>query len=146
MRLRSFVILIAIILSLITAVDIAAVLMTQKSIGSTGVIKAINVGVFSDSGCTQTLASIDWGMIEPGGSASKTVYVKNIGNAVMTLTLSTSGWVPANAGSYITITWNKQSANLTPNEVTAALITLTVSNTITGITDFSMNIIIQGSG
>jgi archaellum component FlaG (FlaF/FlaG flagellin family) len=64
-----------------------AVLSVQRAITSSGLIVAVNVGVYSDAACTLNLTSIDWGYLCPRGSARRTIYVKNIGNVPMTLIL-----------------------------------------------------------
>ena len=38
-----------------------AVLNVQSAIPSSGMVVAVNVGVYSDAGCTLNLTSIDWG-------------------------------------------------------------------------------------
>ena len=38
-----------------------AVLNVQRAIPSSGIVVAVNVGVYSDSACTLNLTSIDWG-------------------------------------------------------------------------------------
>jgi archaellum component FlaG (FlaF/FlaG flagellin family) len=58
-----------------------AVLNVQRAIPSSGLVVAVNVGVYSDAGCTQNLKTIDWGSVYPGGSVPRTIYVKNTGNA-----------------------------------------------------------------
>ena len=140
------IVLVSVVFALAGALAVTGVLTASKSIGSSGTVKAINVEVYSDSACTQVLSSIDWGTIEPGASINKTVYVKNTGNSVLTLGLSASGWSPSNAGSYLTISWNKQGASLNAGQSTAAVITLAVSSSISGITSFTVNIVIQGTG
>jgi hypothetical protein len=57
-----------------------AVLSVQRAIPSSGLVVAVNVGVYSDAACTLNLMSIDWGNLYPRGSASHTIYVKNSGN------------------------------------------------------------------
>ncbi|MBT0159172.1 hypothetical protein G4O51_04225 [Candidatus Bathyarchaeota archaeon A05DMB-2] len=104
------------------------------------------MGVYQNSDCTQSLTLIDWGTISPGGSVTKTIYVKNTGNTAITLSMTKSGWNPTSANGPITITWNRESMNLNPGASTAATLTLNVSSSISGITSFSVNIIIAGTG
>ena len=56
-----------------------AVLNVQRAIPSSGLVVAVNVGVYSDAGCTLNLTSIDWSDVYPGGSVSRTINVKNTG-------------------------------------------------------------------
>ncbi len=72
-----------------------AVLNVQRAIPSSGLVVAVNVGVFSDSACTLNVTMIDWGTVYPGESVTRLVYVKNGGNVPLTLTLNTIGWNPA---------------------------------------------------
>jgi hypothetical protein len=68
-----------------------AVLNVQRAILSSGLVVAVNVGVYSDSACTLNLTSIDWGSVYPGGSAPQLIYVKNTGNAPITTTVIRNG-------------------------------------------------------
>jgi hypothetical protein len=133
---------IVVLLSLTTA----GLLTVTQTISSSGTITALNVGVYSDSACTQSLTSISWGQIAAGGSASKTIYIKNTGNAPITLSMSTDSWGPSGANGPITITWDKSGASLNVGQSTSAVLTLAVSSSISGITSFSVNIEIIGSG
>lgn len=139
-------VLVSVVFALAGALAVTGVLTASKSIGSSGSVKAINVDVYSDSACTLVLSSIDWGTIEAGTSVNRTIYVKNTGNHVLTLSLSSSGWSPSDAGSYLTLSWDKQGATLNKGQSTAAVLTLAVSSSISGITSFSVNIVIQGTG
>jgi hypothetical protein len=123
-----------------------AALQVSFSIPTSGSVFAVNVGVYSDSACTQNLTSISWGSVSPGASVSLTVYVKNTGNTPIALSMATAGWSPAAANGPITIAWNKESAVLNASQSTAATITLSTSSAISGITDFSVNVIVTGSG
>ena len=135
-----------IILSLVTGIGVSGLLSTQRTVNSSGSIKAINVGVYSDLACTQEVSSIDWGTPEPGDVVTRTIYVKNTGNANMTLYLSTNNWSPVNATNYLSITWDEESTMLSPDEVVEAIITLTVDNMIIGIDNFSFELVIGGTG
>jgi hypothetical protein len=123
----------------------AGVLTVNKAIPSTGTISTINVEVYSDSACSQPLSSINWGTLSPGATVTKTVYIKNTGNAQITLSMTTNNWNPTNANGPITIFWDKEGSTLASGQSTAAVITLRVSSSISGITSFSCNIVITGT-
>ena len=109
-------------------------------------MKAIDVEVYWDSGYTDTVSAINWTILEPGDSVEKTVYVKNTGNAPLTLKMTSSDWDPIEAEGQITLSWDKEDAELGPYAIVAAVLTLSVSPSISEITDFSSNIIIEGTG
>ena len=85
-----------------------AVLQRSYSFPTSGTIVAVNVGVFADSACTQNLTSVSWGSVEPGESVGRTIYVKNTGNAPVTLSMALSGWNPAVADGPISIVWDRE--------------------------------------
>ncbi|MCW4003142.1 MAG: hypothetical protein NWE95_04425 [Candidatus Bathyarchaeota archaeon] len=136
-------VLVAIALTLTTY----GAITVSKNLSSTGSINVTpNLGVYSDSGCTTTLSAIDWGTISPGSNITRTIYVKNTGTGTsLTLSMTTSNWNPTSANGPITITWNKEGTILTPGQSTAAVITLTTSQSISGITSFSVQISITGT-
>ena len=123
-----------------------AFLTSQRAIPSTGMVLAVNVGVFSDVGCTLNLTSIDWGSVYPGESVSRTVYVKNTGNAPITLSMGTSAWNPSVAEGQLTVAWNKENVSLIAGESTAAVLALAVSPSVHDVASFSVNVVITGSG
>ena len=119
----------------------------SKNLSSTGSINTSpNLGVYSDYGCTSTLSSIDWGTITPGTTVTRPIYVKNTGSGTsLSLSMTTSNWSPTSANGPITINWDKQGTILSPGQSTAAVITLTASSSISGITTFSVQISITGT-
>jgi len=132
---------------IIIAIPIVNALMTNSvTIGNTGSIKAIGVSVYWDLACTNEVSSLDWSALEPGSAENKTIYIKNTGNAVETLSLDTENWNPANASTYITLTWNYDGLPIDPNGIVEVTMTLTISLSITGITSFSFDILIISSG
>ena len=130
----------------ITVPSLLGVMQWTTTIRTAGSIKAVNVGVYSDSGCTTPLANIDWGVLEGGNTVTRTAYIKNSGNTAMTLSMSVGNWVPTSASSYIQLTWNYSGQTLNPGQSLAVTLTLTVSTSITGITSFSFDITIVGTG
>jgi hypothetical protein len=136
----------AALLVTVTASGALSASQTLASSGSIQVTASINIGLYSDSACTQSAAAITWGTLEPGGAITRTLYVKNTGNSNAVLSMATSNWTPTNAQSGITLSWNVQGRTLAPNEVVQATLTLTVSSTIdAAITTFNFNIQITGT-
>ena len=122
-----------------------AMMQRSYSVPTSGMVIGVNVGVFSDSACMQNLTSISWGSVYPGESVSRTVYVKNTGNAPITLSMATAGWNPAAANGPISIAWDREGVSLTSGQVVVAAITLSTSPSISGM-NFSVTMIITGSG
>ena len=134
------------LVGLLVSMLASGALVSTKTITSTGVLATTNLGLYSDSACTQSLASIDWGTISLGGSVSRTVYVKNLGNTQVTLSMAKTNWNPATANGPITLTWNRESTVLAASQVLTATLTLTVSSTASGITTFSVDVVVSGIG
>jgi len=120
-------------------------LMSSQTLQSNGTVTAVNVGVYSDSGCTQNCTSIDWGTIAPGNSSTMTIYIKNIGTIPMTLSMTTGSWVPSNANTYISLSWNRGGAVLSAGQSISATLTLSASSSAGNITSFSFNMTITGT-
>jgi hypothetical protein len=129
----------------LTASTLAVITVNQNIETSGNVATSPNIGVYSDSACTNNMTSISWGSISAGGSTTQTIYVKNTGTATLTLGLSPTNWTPVQASTYITMSWDKQGTQLSAGQSTQATITITVSSSITGITNFSNTITISGT-
>jgi hypothetical protein len=138
--------LVIISVALVGALAVSGILSTSRTIGSSGTVKAINVEVYWDSECTQVVSEVDWGFCDPGSTIDKTVYIKNTGNAPLALSMTYSGWSPTEASDYISLSWDSEGAEIAAGSVKTAVLTLSISETITGIMDFSFNIVIEGTG
>ncbi|MCL4429897.1 MAG: hypothetical protein M1167_04005 [Chloroflexi bacterium] len=99
----------------LTALTLTAVLLasttyaaitTSRTLSSSGsVTVSANLGVYSDSACTVPLSSFSWGSLTPGGSTTKTVYIKNTSSGVsLELNMNASNWSPISANGPITVT------------------------------------------
>ena len=133
-------------LALASGLAVSGLLTTSRTLSSSGTIMAINVEVFWDGAGTQNVTSIDWGIPSPGETVTKTVYVKNTGNNPMNISLSTLNWSPAGAATYLTVTWDQEGTVVDAGSIVPAVITLDVSSGITGISNFSFDIVIEGTG
>ena len=117
----------------------------NKKINASGSIThSANLGVYSDSACTLPLTTADWGDIYPGTKAMHTIYVKNTGSISLALSITLSNWSPTSANGPLTITWNKEGANLPPGQSTPVTLTLRVLSSV-DIKNFSVQINIAGT-
>jgi hypothetical protein len=142
----SGVMIVAITLAgMLLTVTAASVISVSEALPSSGsIVFSINVDVYSDSACSQRLTSIDWGEISPGGTSSQTLYIKNTGSKPLVLQMAADNWNPSEANGPIIATWNMENANIDSGQSLQAVLTLSVSSTISGITDFSVDILITG--
>jgi hypothetical protein len=141
-------IILAIALTGIIVSALAASLLTDlQRVPNQASVKAVRVGVYSDSACTNNLTSINWGLLTPETSYTKDVWIKNIGNTRIMLNMTTEGWNPSYASNYITLGWDREGQLLNATQSFKAVLTLSVSTgiTSTNITDFSFNIVITGT-
>jgi hypothetical protein len=120
-------------------------LVATRTISNYGNVSAVGVGVYWDSSCTNMVLSIDWGALEPGASVDKTIYIKNEGSLTVLLGMTTDNWDPASALSYISLSWNRENYELNSGSIIQAVLTLSVSSSVSEITNFSFDIIITGT-
>jgi hypothetical protein len=138
--------LVTYVLALSLVGQVLSAVQTSRTVSNAGAVKAIGVGVFWNNECTDPLSSIDWGILEPGSSKNVTCYIRNEGNSVSTLSMYASNWSPSNASDYLTLSWDYGGQSINPDDVTQVTFTLSVDASIDGITSFSFDITIVGSG
>lgn len=125
--------------------SILAVLVASQTFNNSASIKTVGVGVYSDSTCTHKITSLYWGTLSPGETKIQTIYVKNEGTARILLSMSVGNWTPSTAANYISVAWNRDNSTLNAGNSVSADITLSVSQDITGIVDFTFEITIIGT-
>lgn len=131
-------------------VSAAGALVVTRTVSNTGNIRvvtppSVQLGVYSDSGCTTALSSVSWGTLDPGATSTATMYLKNEGNVPVTLSISASNWNPSSASSYFTLTWNRAGYVLAVGASVQAVLSLAVSSGISGITTFSFDITVTAT-
>jgi hypothetical protein len=136
----------ALVVSIVAAGAAMALLTTRKTISGSGSIKGVAIGVYWDLECTNVTSSLNFGMLEPGSSTTFTLYLENEGNSALTLNMTSKNWNPANATDYMTLTWNREGQLISLDEVMDFAITLSVSEDITGISTYSFDIVVSGTG
>jgi hypothetical protein len=126
----------------------AALLSANQTVpldGTISTVNAVNLGVYSDSACTQTVTALTVGTISPGGTATQTVYIKNTGNIPETLTMTTNNWAPSSASSSLTLTWNRQNTVLNAGASIQATLTLTAASSTGSLTTFGCDVTFTGT-
>ena len=141
----------AILLTTIAALAVASVIFTygllfgSNTITNQGNVSSIGVGVYWESSCTTEVTTIDWGYLQPGSTKDVTVYIRNEGTIPMTLSMTVDSWNPVEASDYITLTWNREGSQVNADSVLQAVLTLSVSPSISDVSSFSFDITITGT-
>lgn len=143
---KTFSILGLIALGVLAVASVFASLTTKVSFPSSGSIKSVGLGVYSDRWCRFTLSTLEFGELDPGSSQSFTLYLKNVGNSELTLSMTSENWNPVNAPDYMLLSWNRDGYTIDPGESVSCEITLSISNSIQGIDAFSLDIVLAGTG
>jgi hypothetical protein len=122
-------------------------LVTNKTLGNTGSVNAVGVGVYWNSTGTNPVTSFNWGMLDPNSTKTITCYIKNEGNQVLTLSMTTANWNPSTATQYMTFSWNLGGQTINPGQIKQAIFTLQIFANATsgGITNFSFDVTIIGT-
>jgi hypothetical protein len=119
---------------------------TLSNKGSIGTLQTVGVEVYTDASLTGKVTLISWGTLSPGTQSSFSIYIRNEGNTPVTLSQSVSNWNPSNAATYLTLAWNYTGQTLGAGQGMQVTLTLAVSTSISGITDFSFGINVVGTG
>ena len=144
-RLLKLVTVILVITVISSVATVLATMSANQNVLFNGSISAVNLGVYSDSGCTQNCTSLNVGMLNSGGTSRQTVYVKNSGNVPETLTMAVNNWNPPNANLYLTLTWNQQNTILPAGQSAQAILTLTAASNTGSLTTFGFSVTFTGT-
>ena len=142
----SAVILLSGILSGFIIDNVRSLYQTSNTISSIGTLKAIGIEVYQNEALTDRVTMINWGTLESGDTKTYTIYVSNKGNFPLTLSLSTSNWNPPSASNYLTLTWSYSGQAISAGEAVQVTLTLAVSPSITGLSNYGFDITAVGSG
>lgn len=123
-----------------------ALLQWTRRIPSMATLKTVGVGVYEDPACTVEVTQIDWGILEPGDTATFDAYIKNLSNVPITLTMRTEDWSPAKASDFISVSWDYDGTKIPVDSSIPVTLTLDVDAATSGIESFSFTIVIIGSG
>lgn len=86
--------------------------------------------------------SVDWGTLQPGDKANRTVMVTNAGNATSLWNFTTQQWTPEVASLYLSLSWNYTGEPVEPLQTVPVLLTLYVHPEIRDVYNFTFVIVI----
>jgi hypothetical protein len=156
-------------LAFIGGISVVGLLETTESVSSSGIViqpppppiplplpppedsplpppePTVEIDVYCDIDCTETLYTVTWGEIQIGGSVSSKLFIKNNGDSGIDLSLLTDNWNPVELESYMTLNWDYDGSTIQPREVVEIILILSISPDATEITTFSFDIILVGS-
>lgn len=132
-------------IALVAIAAVAGALLVTYTISNTANLHTVGVGVYWDSGFADPVTSIDWGTLSPGSTVDNTIYVRNEGTTPFMLNMTTDNWNPPSALTHITVSWNREGYVLDSGEYVEAILTMTVSPSVSGFSSFSFDIMIAGT-
>jgi len=136
-----------ILLSGFMLAQVMSAIQMSRTISNVGTLKmSADIGVYWDASFTNRISTIDWGTLDPGVTKSFSIYIRNEGNYALTLSMSPSNWSPSTTSNYLTLSWNYNDQTVNPNEYVLVTLTLTVSPSITGISNFNFDLNLVGTG
>lgn len=101
------------------------------------------IGVYWDSGCSDVVTSLDWGVMTLGEARNVVVYVRNEGDYTTNLVITQRNLNPQNASNYVNFSWNPRVWALQKQEVANVTLTLRVSQSATGIGELSFEVLFE---
>jgi len=138
----------------IVIIAITGLLVTMTTLGAlsdslnmslSGTVTTVNVEAYTDSACTIPCTALNVGTVSPGSTVTQTIYIKNSGTVPVILTMNATGWSPSNAGSYLTVSWNRQSYVLNAGISVGAALTLTAASNTGTLAGFGCTVTITGT-
>jgi len=100
--------------------------------------------IYENQNYTSEISFIDWEIVYPDDTVNRTIYLENTGLLDISLSMRTENWQPANASNLIMCSWNMEEVNISPAERLPAILSLYIFQNISGIDQFSFDIIIGG--
>jgi hypothetical protein len=142
-------------IAIVTVIFLSGFLLAQvmsaiqitRTVSNVGTLKlGADIGVYQDASFTNRAITIDWGTLDPGATKTYSIYIRNEGNTALTLSVSTSNWSPSTASNYLALNWNYNGQTVALNDYVRVTLTLTVSESITGISNFGFDINLVATG
>jgi len=139
---KSKFLIILLLVATLVAVTVTAQTIIRINISSKAVIRSM-FGAYWDLQCTNVVANIDWGLLEPSSTTTVTIYIRNTSPSSAFLNMTTRNWTPQGTENYISLSWDREAFELKPNQTVETKLTLHVSSNVKDITEFNFEIIIN---
>ena len=150
--------LILISISLVAGISIVGLHQSTENVGSSRIVvqpvppplpapqnpttePTVVIEVYGDSGCTEVMTVVEWGPIEKGSSVSQVVYVKNAGDASVTLSLMTDNWDFDGAANHMTLSWNCDGNPIDSGDIVEIVLMLSIDSSGTFLGEFTFDIV-----
>jgi hypothetical protein len=91
------------------------------------------------------VSSIDWGNLTPSQTRNITFYIRNEGSTTLFLSGIDKNWNPITAEGYIRFVFGSADQVVQASEVKKVTCSLTISPEIINITNFSFDVLLQGT-
>ena len=158
-RLTNIAIILVVSVSLVGTLSVVGVLQSTNRVSSSGIIvqslpapplppppePTIDIGVYSNYQCTQSLSNIEWGDLQVGGSVNRMIWIKNVGDSDVYLGLTTENWTPSGVAQFIDLSWDYDGSILNSGATEQIILTLSVDPTISGINEFYFDVVFVAS-
>lgn len=103
-----------------------------------------NLSVYQDQNCTQSVTSIDWGIVFVSQIKEIVVFVKNEGNQTFYLNVKALNWNPLNAFSCLVFSFSRTESLVHAGQVDKVILRLYASLAAQNIDSFSFDIVFEG--
>jgi len=133
--------------TLLTMLTMTCLFLAYNIYAQTTAVSITNYGTIGTIGAIAVnVTDLQWGTLYPAGSAIRSILVTSKGNQPQSLNMTASAWIPLNASSYITLTWDAEGKVLNKyNDSLMCNFTLAIHPDISSITSFSFNITITAT-
>jgi len=115
-------------------------MLRERVVYSSAVIVSVDLGIYSDAGCNNTLTSIDWGLLYPGSNKTKVIYTRNEGTVNIVLFIEATNWNPETASNHIALSSNYKMQVVKPNQILEIALTIQVASSVGELRSFNFNI------
>ncbi|NVM56480.1 MAG: hypothetical protein HWN66_22470, partial [Candidatus Helarchaeota archaeon] len=151
-----------ILINLIGSSFVVGLLLSKKTVNSSGLViepviapytpplssvnppppePTIDLEIYNEIDCINRKTELEWGTINVGSSVSTKIYIKNTGSADVRLSFTIENWEPTESYEYMELSWDYDGNPLKPGKVVGILLSLKVNSKISGIKNFSFDIV-----